>query len=280
MSFKTILVHVADDAPGKRRVEAAAALAEAHSARLIGLATVAQPTPILVEGSAAAAGVWAEQSSEYESEAGNAAEGFLAAMKTRGIDAEARIAPGFEENAGGALALNARYADLVVIGGRDGAVSRSLADALIDGALFDSGRPSLIVPAGGAGATIGAKPLIAWDGGPQAARAAREALPFLAEAAEVRVCVAKTYFGMARHGDEPGADVARWLAGHGLKVTVEVVDPGDASVAATLAERARAAGCDMIVMGGFGHSRLRESIFGGVTTELLDKPPMPLLLAH
>ena len=280
MSFKTILVHVADDACSKRRVEAAATLAETHGARLIGLATVGQPTPILVEGSAAAAGVWAEQAADYENEATVAADAFLDAMKARGVPAEARIAPGFEENAGGALALNARYADLSVIGGRDGSPSRSLADALIDGALFDSGRATVVVPSGWSGGPVGTKPLVAWDGGPQAARATREALPFLVSASEVRICVAKTYFGMARHGDEPGADVARWLAGHGLKVTVELVDPGDGSVAASLAETAKKAGCDMIVMGGFGHSRLRESIFGGVTTELLDKPPLPLFLAH
>lgn len=280
MSFKTILVHIGEDDCAKARAEAAATLAEAHGARLIGLATVAQPTPILVEGSAAAAGVWAEQAADYENEATRAADAFVAAMKERGVTAEARIAPGFEENAGGALALNARYADLTVIGGRDGSPSRSLADALIDGALFDSGRPALIAPARWSGGAIGSRPLVAWDGGPQAARAAREALPFLTAASDVRVCVAKTYFGMARHGDEPGADVARWLAGHGLKVTVEVVDPGDGSVAAALASAAGTAGCDMIVMGGFGHSRLRESIFGGVTTELLDKPPLPLLLAH
>lgn len=280
MSFKTILVHVAEDDAGRKRLEAAAGLAETFEAKLVGLATVAQPTPILVEGSAAAAGVWADQASEYESEAQGAARMFLEAMRTRGLDAEARIAPGFEDNAGGALGLNARYADLSVIGGREAVVSRSLADSLIDGALFDSGRPAMIVPAGGVAGAVGSRPLVAWDGGAQAARAAREALPFLTRAEEVRVCVAKTYFGMSRHGDEPGADVARWLAGHGLKVAVELVDPGDSSVADAITATASANGCDLIVMGGFGHSRLRESIFGGVTTALLDRPPVPLLLAH
>jgi nucleotide-binding universal stress UspA family protein len=280
MSFKTILVHVADDAPGKARIDAAARLAEANHARLVGIATVAQPTPILVEGSAAAAGIWAEQAAEYEGNARRASEGFLEAMRARGIDAEARIAGGFEENAGGALALNARYADLSVIGGRDAVATRPLADALIDGALFDSGRAALIVPALGAGETLGARPMVAWDGGPQAARAAREALPFLSRAAETRVCVAKTYFGMGRHGEEPGADVARWLSGHGAKVTVEGVDPEGHSVAEALAGAARRNGCDLIVMGGFGHSRLRESIFGGVTSDMVSHPPLPLLLAH
>jgi nucleotide-binding universal stress UspA family protein len=92
--------------------------------------------------------------------------------------------------------------------------------------------------------------------------------------------VATTYFGMGRHGEEPGADVARWLAGHGCTVAVEVVEPGKEGVAAALTEAARRDGCDLMVMGGFGHSRLRESIFGGVTTTMVDRPPLPLLLAH
>jgi nucleotide-binding universal stress UspA family protein len=280
MRFKTILVHVARDDAGKARVDAAARLAEASDGKLIGLATVAQPTPILVEGSAAAAGIWAEQMTQHESDAKAAAEDFMETMRARGVNAEARIASGFEEAAGGVLGLNARYADIAVVGGRDAVSSRTLADTLIDGALFDSGRPVMIVPKGGAGATIGARPLLAWDGGPQAARAASEALPFLSAASQVRVCVASTYFGMAKHGDEPGADVARWLSAHGAKVAVDVVEPGERSVAATLTDVARRDDCDMIVMGGFGHSRLRESLFGGVTSDLLDSPPVPLFVAH
>ena len=280
MRFKTILVHIAQDDAARARVDVAARLAEANEGRLIGLATVAQPTPILVEGSAAAAGIWAEQLSQHESDAKEAAEAFMEAMRARGVPAEARVATGFEENAGGVLGLNARYADIAVVGGRDGAASRTLADTLIDGALFDSGRPVLVVPKDGAGETIGKRPLLAWDGGPQAARAAADALPFLQAAAQVRVCVASTYFGMGKHGDEPGADIARWLAGHGAKVAVEVVEPKGQSVAEALTAAAKRDGCDMIVMGGFGHSRLRQSLFGGVTSDLIDSPPLPLLLAH
>lgn len=280
MRFKTILVHIAQDDAASARIDAAARLAEANEGRLVGLATVAQPTPILVEGSAAAAGIWAEQLSQHESDAKDAAEAFMEAMRARGVLAEARIATGFEENAGGVLGLNARYADITVIGGRDGVASRTLADTLIDGALFDSGRPALVIPKDGVGETMGSRPLLAWDGGPQAARAAADALPFLAKASHVRICVAATYFGMGKHGDEPGADVARWLAGHGAKVSVEVVEPKGKSVAEALAEAARREGCDMIVMGGFGHSRLRQSLFGGVTSSLIDQPPLPLFIAH
>jgi nucleotide-binding universal stress UspA family protein len=280
MTYRTILVHIAQDAAGQARAATAMGLAERMGARLIGLATVGQPAPILVEGSAAAAGVWAEEAAAFEARAEEAARAFMEAAQRRGVEAESRIARGFEENAGSAVALNARYADLTVLGGRDGVGSRTLADALIDGALFDSGRPALVLPAAGAPATLGTRPLVAWDGGAQAARAAREALPFLTAATQVRVCVAKTYFGMGRHGEEPGADVARWLAAHGCKVAVEVVEPGKEGVAAALTEAARRDGCDLMVMGGFGHSRLRESIFGGVTTTMVDRPPLPLLLAH
>ena len=280
MAFKTILVHIARDEAGKARIEAAARLAEAQEGRLIGLATVAQPTPILVEGSAAAAGIWAEQMGQHESDAKEAAEEFMDAMRRRGVPAEARIASGFEETAGGVLGQNARYCDIAVLGGRDGCASRTLADTLIDGALFNSGRPTLIMPAKGAPATLGTHPLLAWDGGSQAARSAADALPFLATAKTVRIAVAATYFGMSRHGDEPGADVARWLAAHGANVSVEVIEPAGRSVAQALTDAADRDGCDMIVMGGFGHSRLRESLLGGVTSDFLDEPPLPLFVSR
>ena len=280
MSFKTILVHIADDDAGRARAAAAADAAEAFGARLVGLAAAAQPAPVVAEGSAFAAGVWAEQAADHERAAQAAADAFAAAMEKRGLSCETRVVGGFEDTAGAALAVSGRYADLTVLGGRDAVHSRALADSLIDGALFDTGSPVLVIPAAGAPATLGKRPLIAWDGGPLAARSAHDALPFIAGAEEVRVAVARTYFGMARHGEEPGADVARWLAAHGASVSVEVLEPGDRSVPQALADSAKAGGCDMIVMGAFGHSRLREAIFGGVTSDMLNEPPLPLFMAH
>lgn len=280
MAYKTILVHIADDEAGRMRASVAAGLAEAHGGRVVGLAAASQPAPIVAEGSSFAAGVWAEQAAEHERAAQRAADDFLAEMGRRGVPAEARVVGGFEDTAGAAFAVSARYADLSVIGARDAVATRVLADSLIDGAVFDTGRPVLAIPKAGAAADLGRRPMLAWDGGPQAARAALDALPFLTRAQEVRVAVARTYFGMSRHGEEPGADVARWLAGHGARVTVEVLDPGPRRVPQALGEAALRHGCDMIVMGAFGHSRLREAIFGGVTSDLLSEPPLPLFLAH
>lgn len=280
MAYKTILTHVTDDAAGRARAEAAADLAERFGAAVVGFAAAAQPAPMVAEGSAFAAGVWADQAREHDAAAKAAAAAFAEAMSRRGVTAEVRAVGGFEDTAGAAFGLSARYADLAVIGGRDAHGSRALADAVIDAALFEAGRPVLALPALGAASGLGRRPLLAWDGGPQAARAARDALPFLCAAQEVRVVVAKTYLGMAAHGEEPGADVARWLARHGPVVSAAVLEPGDGGVPAALAQEATRFGCDMIVMGGFGHSRLREAIFGGVTTELLSAPPLPLFLAH
>jgi nucleotide-binding universal stress UspA family protein len=278
MSFKTILVHVAEDEAGRARAEAAVALAERFDARLVGLACAAQPAPIMAEGSVAMSGLWAGEAARYEEAAQQAAARFEERAQAAGLRAEARVAGGFEENAARAFALSARYADLAVIGGRDGVASRGLADGLLDAALFDSGRPVLAAPAAGA-AAIGLRPMLAWDGGASAARAAREALPFLTAAESVHVCVARSHSGAGAQGEEPGADVARWLSGHGVRVEVETLEP-DGSVSEALAEAARRRDRDLIVMGGFGHSRLRESLFGGVTADLVGRPPVPLLLAH
>ncbi len=280
MPYKTILVHIADDDAGHARADAAARLAEAHGGRVVGLAAAAQPAPIVAEGSSFAAGIWAEQAAEHEKAAQAAADAFVKLMETRGLSAEARVVGGFEDTAGAAFSVSARYADLAIVGARNAVSTRVLADSLIDGAVFDTGRPVLALPPQGMGPKLGKRPMLAWDGGPQAARAALDALPFLIAAEEVRVVVAKTYFGMSRHGEEPGADIARWLSGHGARVTVEVLDPGSKRVPQALGEAAQRNGCDMIVMGAFGHSRLREAIFGGVTSDLLSEPPLPLFLAH
>lgn len=280
MSFKTILVHVADDAAGLARINAAGALAERFGARVVGLAAAAQPAPIMAEGASFAAAVWAEQAAAHEAHAQAAAEAFAEAMRRRGIGNESRMIGGFEDTAGAVLAVSARYADLTLIGCREAISSRALADSMIDGALFETGRPAMVVPVKGLAASVGKRVLLAWDGGPQAARAAGDAMPFLSGAEEVRVVVARTYFGMSRHGEEPGADVARWLSAHGVKVAVEVLDAAGRSVAKALADAASDGAADMIVMGGFGHSRLREAIFGGVTSEMVDDPAVPIFISH
>jgi nucleotide-binding universal stress UspA family protein len=150
-------------------------------------------------------------------------------------------------------------------------------DILID-MLFGAGAPLLIVPAKGADLGPVRKAIVAWDGGASAARAARDALPWLVEAETVEVV---SVLGEKDIGDQAsGADIARHLARHCREVCVTVLPVGEQGVAAALSARGTSTHADLMVMGGYGHSRLREFILGGVTRDTFARTEIPTLLSH
>ncbi|MFH6782036.1 MULTISPECIES: universal stress protein [Methylobacterium] len=148
---------------------------------------------------------------------------------------------------------------------------------LIETLLFESGRPLIVVPPGCETVTT-RRILVAWDGSAQAARALHDALPFLRQAESVDIVVVSGEKDLSHA--VPGAEVAPGLAHHGVAVTVTDLPARDGDVAGTLRGHATETGADMIVMGAFVHSLLRETVFGGVTQGMLRACPVPLLMAH
>jgi len=138
----------------------------------------------------------------------------------------------------------------------------------------------LVVPFIGASAAIGRNVLLCWNASREAARAATDALPLLQAAASVTVLVVGAETSDSGHGAEPGADVAIWLGRHGVKVTVQRDVAADADVGGLILSRAMDHGCDLIVMGIYGHSRLRELVLGGASRTLLGSMTVPVLMAH
>jgi len=122
--------------------------------------------------------------------------------------------------------------------------------------------------------------LIAWDAGVEAARAVRDALPLLRRADTVEVAVFDPERGRREHGEQPGADVALYLARHGVKVSVARQSGADFEVGAQILSRAADTGADLIVMGAYGHSRVRELVLGGVTRTILESMTVPVLMSH
>src|SRR5271163_1943510 len=152
-----------------------------------------------------------------------------------------------------------------------------LRDILID-TLFGSGVPLLLVPANWNKPGPIKKAIVAWDGGSSAARAVRDALPLLADAEMVEVV---SVFGEKDIAAEAsGADIARHLARHCREVSVNVLPVHDDGVAATLSAHGILTRADLMVMGGYGHSRLREFVLGGVTRDTLARVDIPTLLSH
>jgi nucleotide-binding universal stress UspA family protein len=171
------------------------------------------------------------------------------------------------------LAGVARLSDLTVIG-RPEATSESQFPASLESALFDTGRPVLVVPPNPL-PTIGRRIGIAWNGSPKASRAVAASLPFLEKAETITVLTV----AVGRRGSS-GEALAAYLGLHGLKAAVESADPQGKSAGKALLEHAQGRGVDLLVMGAWGHSRIRELILGGVTREVLAQTALPVLMAH
>jgi nucleotide-binding universal stress UspA family protein len=143
-----------------------------------------------------------------------------------------------------------------------------------------TGRPVLVVPRIGALSRVGKTVMLCWNASRESARAAADALPVLRAADQVIVLVVDPEVSAEGHGPEPGADVAAWLARHGVNVTVQRDVAADTQVGEAILSRAADHDVDLIVMGLYGHSRLREMVLGGVSRTLLSSMTVPVLVSH
>jgi len=173
------------------------------------------------------------------------------------------------------FAKRARLQDITIFDAESD--SLSLPRGLLEEALFNSGRPMIIVPSGCDTFQV-RNVVVAWDGSAKAARAVNDALPFLRAAQQVEiVCVS---------GEKdlsisvPGAELAPHLTHHGIKCTVKELVAQDGDAGETLRSQAGLFRADLIVMGAFVHSRLRQLVLGGVTQSMLKKSKTPLFLSY
>ena len=279
MAYKDLLVHVDDSKGCAARVEAAVELAIAHDAHLTGVSLLTDPAPSsFVQGYLPQDVV--DMLQRQARERADAALGrFAEVAKRNQISFETRIDRVLYTAMAEALATNARYADLVILGqaGPDDAdVPRYLPEEVT----LASGRPSLVIPYIGPGATLGQRVSVAWDASREAARAVNDALPILQRAQAVGVVTVNPREGPSGHGEQPGADIALHLARHGIKVEVQRVESRDVDVANTILSHIADRSSDLLVMGAYGHSRLRELVLGGVTRTILHDMTVPVFMAH
>lgn len=279
MSYKSMVVHLDNDRRCAERTAIAARLALEFESHLTGLFLMRQPEiPSYAR---------AEIGTEF-------LEGRLRDWQQRQIE---RVSAQFSEltTQGGitgaefrfddhwpvdAIAMHARYADLLVMGQSDRDDDQSLMEPGFQGqTVLASGRPVLLIPSAGEFPTIGNRVLVAWDAGREAARAVTDALPFLRRATKVTV-LAVNPDSTGGHGERPGADIALFLARHGVRVEAAESHAGDVDVGAWMLSRAFDLEADLIVMGGYGHSRVREMAFGGVTRTILGEMTVPVLMSH
>lgn len=202
----------------------------------------------------------------------------LGEIKTRaagkGLEVELRQAEVVLGTVESVAAQHALHADLTLME-RPGS---ELAHAAFEGVLFGSGRPVLLLPPGWNGDALGKRVLVAWTPKREAARALADAAPFLQEAEQVFVVTVDAQPNGS--GQAPGRDISKHLARRGMDVELRNVDGLGRSAETALLSEAQDLGADLIVMGGYGHSKFRQFIFGGVTRVLTRTSPIPLLLSH
>lgn len=278
MDYKTILVQLDRSARRSERLELAFTLADRYDAHLVGLFALSAariPSYVRAEPSDTLIAIQNRQRAEDAREAEAAFRSVMA--RHHGVKAEWRAS---NADAVGAALLNARYSDLVVLGQRErGAEDDGLAPEFVDEIVLSCGRPVLLVPYAGRFPDAGKRVLVAWNASAEASRAIADALPLLARAESVNVIVFET--GKAGdHGEEPGADAALYLARHGVKATVSRYGSPDIDIGSQILSRAADMTADLIVMGAYGHSRMRELVLGGATRTILESMTAPVLMSR
>ncbi len=279
MTYKSILVHVDETARCAARLDAAFGLARAFDAHVTALAL----TPDVSVPASVEVSYGPELAAAHERAARDTLDpvktGFAQRAQRAGVTStEWREARG---DAVAAAALHARYADLLIVGQPDPRDARSQpVRGFLEHLILNAGRPVLVIPYAGKFDGIGSKVLVAWNASRESTRAVTDAIPLLERAKSVAVVVIDPQDAAGLHGDAPGADISLYLARHGVKAEAHPTRSGKVDIGDVLLSRAADMGADLIVMGAWGHSRVRELILGGATRSLLEQMTVPVLLSH
>src|SRR5467141_2075925 len=273
-----IVVFIDGRAESAGILEFAGMLAREHGARLIGV--FMQPEPIVTPAETFARGKGMQSTIEVHRaqleriEAEQRAQ-FENIVRRHGIPSEWRSLPFLSSEVG----VHAYYADLVVIARPESAGQTAGPPGLAESLVLSSGRPIIIFPPRGTVSQVH-RIVVAWNATRESIRAVADALPLLVKAKAVEVLVVNHERNRAGHGQEPGADIARHLARHGAHVEVRRLSSGGKNVGHLLLSQAAAFGADLLVMGAYGHSHLREWMFGGVTRTALREASLPVLMSR
>ncbi len=284
MPPKTILVLLNDSGSAGQLLDAASALARQFEAHLIGLYVLPAAKVYSDVGMVATPMVFEGYRDLFASKLEEVRKKFEARAKQDGLKAEWRVIDSNFPDIGDGAISEARSAELVVTSqvdsGQDGSIERDLVVRLI----LESGRPVLVIPKKGhfspRGEGIAEKAIVGFNGTKEASRAMFDALPLLRTVKETRLVWVDPYKQSGEAGEIPGAEEATVLSRHGIKVTAEPMMTTRRNAGEALLMRANDLGADLLVMGAYAHSRMREFVFGGATRHVLEHMTIPVLMSH
>ena len=279
MTYKTIAVHLNNENRVAKLLAAAVGLARRYEAHLIGVhvspsLSYVPPVPgasgLLQEIKRNEKAVCERIKAAFES----ATADMRALAEMRFIDPPGRMTPAE------VVLPQMRTADLVVAAQTDPKWDATSALDLPERLAIESGRPVLMIPADGAPIDFGKRILISWNGKREAARAVFDALPLLKAASSVVILRLEQLKSRGGGTELPDVEIGATLARHGVKVTVESAAAPEGDIGREIVARTRSAGADLAVMGAYGHSRLREFVFGGATQYVARHMHVPTLFSH
>jgi nucleotide-binding universal stress UspA family protein len=280
MFYKTILIHIPSSRRAAAMLDVAIPVAQSQDAHLIGLNVVPFVPNYYGDGMYVPPDVINEQRKLLLEDAAKIETIFSERVAAAGLKFEWRTQETAYSSVFPAVMDDARCADLMIASQTGDDFFALLGEVPAELAM-GAGRPVLLVPTAGTFASVGKRPLIAWDGTRESARAAFDALPFLKQAEAVHVLTIDPGEQLEDNPLSPGEGLALSLARHDVSVEANTsMTNGEISVAEELLSRASDHGCDLLVMGCYGHSRLRETLFGGTTRAILKSMTVPVLLSH
>jgi nucleotide-binding universal stress UspA family protein len=223
--------------------------------------------------------LWAAEIGAGQGAAQSSAEAIEARLADRGLSLSVQAHYVDRATVSTLVARFARYADVTLITPQtEGA--ELMQGWVLNGALFESGRPVVVLPKGPVVFPNVRRMMIAWDASVEASKAVRDSIELMQGAEAVHAVLIDPVPSFEGHGPEPGADLATYLGRHGIGIEVHRLPKEGKEVADILQRAAVDFAVDLIVMGGFGHSRLRQRIFGGTTTSTFKETATPVLMAH
>lgn len=275
MGYKTILVHCDAGKPFSARLGVALDLARRFDAHLAGVYVRPRfEAPIFADGSLAMDALYRDYETQVKTDESSVAAAFTSAVEGKDLSSEWRVADGYADVA---LAELAHGADLVVVGQREAEPASGTPPDLAERLALLTERPLLVMPYIGGGKSLGKNVLLCWNGHREAGRAASGALPILKKADKVTVLAIDP---PNEEGAKPAADIVEWLTRHGVKASLVRDTASDAAVGDIILSRAADDASDLVVMGVYGHSRMREMVMGGVSRTVLASMTVPVLVAH
>lgn len=274
MTFKTVFM-ATSIADSETEIDRAVAICDRLGAHLALLVIGVAPPPPASPYGVVSNDIWAGEIRDGQNEAQVRAEAIEARLASSEVSMNIEAQYIDRGTVGSLAARFARYADLTLI-----PPGSDVQTPVLDGALFESGRPVLLLPEGDTTFPAASTVMIAWDASVQASKAVRDSIGLMKAAEKVHAVLVDPVPSFDGHGPEPGADLGAYLARHGIQAEVHRLPKEGKDTGEVLRRVATDLGADLIVMGGFGHSRLRQRIFGGATTSMVKDTTVTVLMAH